>query len=72
MLFDDGDEGIAVYAHEEPSSVHPLVAMTHVAGKQQDVAAGVSTARAQLPVKPVRATVDPVHAPWKSQPEMDS
>lgn len=67
MLFVD-DGSVDVYAHEEPSSVNPVVATRHFDGAGQDVAAGVARARDRLPLDTAGATVEPVTGPWDAQP----
>lgn len=66
MLF-EGEEGIDVYAHEEPSSVHPFVGAEHFDGATQNVARGVELARERLPLDTSEATVDPPDGSWDSE-----
>jgi len=69
MLF-DGDGGVDVYAHEEPSNVHPFLGATHFRGGQQRVAAGVALARDRLPLDDGDGTVDPIDGPWHEHPDV--
>jgi hypothetical protein len=46
--FDKGDGTLDVYAHEEYSSLNPLVAWRHYRGVGQDADAGIAKAQAQL------------------------
>jgi hypothetical protein len=71
MLFRTESGSIAVYAHEEPSSVHPFVVATHFRGAEQDVAAGVSFAREVLPLDTVNACIEPTDEPWSEQADVD-
>ena len=71
MLFRREDGGVDVYAHEEPSSVHPLGGAAHFRGQSQRVATGVDWARETLPVDTSDATVDPVDGPWHTHPSVD-
>lgn len=64
MLF-DGEDGIDVYAHEEPSSVNPLVGADHFDGRGQQVAAGVELARERLPLDASDATTEPPAGAWR-------
>ncbi|MFB6087551.1 MAG: hypothetical protein ABEJ85_03430 [Haloarculaceae archaeon] len=57
-------DAVAVYAHEEASSVNPFVGAAHFDGAGQDVAAGVARARERLPLDASDATADPPHGPW--------
>lgn len=69
MLFPAESGGTDVYAHEEPSSVHPCLATAHVDGDGQSLAAGVERTRALLPVDTTDAPADPPDGPWtKSEP----
>ncbi|MEF8885674.1 MAG: hypothetical protein V5A44_11205 [Haloarculaceae archaeon] len=70
MLFRTGPGTVAVYAHEEPSSVHPFVVPTHFDGGDQDVAAGVAFARDAISLDVSGATVEPVDGPWNAQPDV--
>lgn len=65
MLF-PAPGGVDVYAHEEYSSVHPLVGSSHFDGATQNVAIGVERARERLPLEIERETVDPPAGPWNS------
>ncbi|MEF8782465.1 MAG: hypothetical protein V5A39_00980 [Haloarculaceae archaeon] len=56
MLFEAAD-GVDVYAHEEPSSVHPFVGAEHFDGVTQNVARGVELARERLPLDSSSATI---------------
>lgn len=64
MLFAREDLRTDVYAHEEASSVNPFVAVDHFDGHDQNVAAGVTWARAVLPLEVRRETPDPPAGPW--------
>lgn len=64
MLF-DGEDGIDVYAHEEPSSVNPFVGAEHFEGQGQRVAAGVERARERLPLDTSDATTEPPTGAWR-------
>jgi hypothetical protein len=69
MLFPAQNGGTDVYAHEEPSSVHPCLATEHVDGDGQRLAAGVEYARGLLPLDTADAPVDPPEGPWtESEP----
>jgi len=69
MLFPRQDGGTDVYAHEEPSSVHPRLGASHVAGESQRLATGVKRARERLPLDTTGAPVDPPDGPWtESEP----
>jgi hypothetical protein len=65
MLFESDDGGIAVYAHEELSSVHPLYGPGHFRGEGQSVGAGVERARELLPLDTEGALDDPPDEPWQ-------
>lgn len=65
MLF-PGEDGVDVYAHEEPSSVNPRVGAEHFDGEGQTVARGVRTARERLPLDTGAAAVEPPDGPWDS------
>jgi hypothetical protein len=71
---DRGDAGaaVAVYAHEEASSVNPFVGAAHFDGAGQNVAAGVARARERLPLDASDATADPPHGPWDAGPSHSS
>lgn len=70
MLF-AADGGTDIYAHEEPSSVHPGLATAHVDGDGQSLAAGVQRARDWLPLD--TAQTDPPAGPWtESEPTVQS
>jgi hypothetical protein len=71
MLFRREDGGVDVYAHEEPSSVHPLGGAAHFRGRSQRVAPGVDWARETLPLDASDASVDPVDGPWHANPSVD-
>lgn len=71
MLFERHDGAVDVYAHEEPSSVHPLAGWHHFDGLDQDVAAGVARARDILSVDSSAATIDPLHGRWDEHPDID-
>lgn len=70
MLFRTEPGSIALFAHEEPSSVHPLVVATHFDGTDQNVAAGVAFARDALPLDASDASVEPIEGPWSVQPNV--
>lgn len=59
MLFEEEDGQTAVYAHEEFSSVHPLYAPAHFAGRDQRTQMGIERAREQLPLDSV--SVEPAN-----------
>lgn len=63
-LFPAEADGVDVYAHAEPSSVHPFVGADHFSGRGQDVAAGVAAARERLPLEVARETPEPPAGPW--------
>lgn len=65
MLFESEDGGIAVYAHEELSSVHPLTGPGHFRGTGQSVGAGVRRARGLLPLDTQGAPDDPPEERWR-------
>jgi hypothetical protein len=71
MCFRRDDGGVDVYAHEEASSVNPVVGWAHFDADQQDVAAGVERARSTLPLDRCEATVEPVAGAWTDQPDVD-
>jgi hypothetical protein len=64
MLFPSDDVRTHVYAHEEASSVNPLVGVDHVDGDGQNVAEGVEWARSVLPLEIRKDTEDPPAGPW--------
>lgn len=64
MLFPAEAARTHVYAHEEASSVNPLVGNDHFDGNGQNVADGVSWARAVLPLEIRKETPDPPDGPW--------
>jgi len=64
MLFPGPDGTVDIYAHEEPSSVNPLVGTDHFDGARQSVACGVERARERLPLDQRRETPDPPDGPW--------
>lgn len=66
MLFPGAGDGVDIYAHTEPSSVHPLVGNDHFTGQRQNVAAGVSEIRDRLPLATDRVTPEPPAGPWTS------
>lgn len=66
MLFPGSRGGVDIYAHTEPSSVHPLVGNDHFTGQRQNVAAGVSETRDRLPLTIDRPIPDPPAGPWTS------
>ena len=47
MLF-EADDGVDIYAHEEPNALNPLTAWRHYRGRGYDPAAGVATVREWL------------------------
>ena len=63
MLF-PGDDGVDVYAHEELSSVNPLVGPAHFDGADQRVALGVELARSRFPLVTARPWVEPPEGAW--------
>lgn len=67
MLFPGDGGGVDVYAHEEPSSVNPLLGYVHLTGATQNVAEGVRRARRVLPLDESEATVEPPEGPWDSE-----
>lgn len=72
MLFPGSDGGTDVYAHEEPSSVNPALAISHVDGDSQSLAAGVERARQLLPVEATDAPGDPPAGPWTASDPHES
>ena len=66
MLF-PGDGGVDVYAHEELSSVNPLLGPAHFDGGDQRVALGVELARARLPLVTARPRVEPPEGAWNDR-----
>ena len=64
MLFPGDDWRTDVYAHEEASSVNPLVGTDHFNGDEQNVAEGVAWARVVLPLEIRKETPDPPEGPW--------
>jgi len=64
MLFRGDDVTTHVYAHEEASSVNPMVGNDHFNGDGQNVAAGVEWARAVLPLAVRKDTPEPPEGPW--------
>lgn len=70
MLFARADGGTDVYAHEEPSSVHPLRAAVHFDGDGQSLANGVERARGRLPLETAAAPADSPAGAWtESRPD---
>jgi len=47
ILF-EADDGVDIYAHEEPNALNPLTAWRHYRGRGYDPAAGVATVREWL------------------------
>ena len=66
MLF--VDDGVEVYAHEEASSVNPMLGPDHFDGNSMDVAAGVERARDLLPLVTSNAPEDPPPGHWTDGP----
>ena len=64
MLFPGPDGTTDIYAHEEPSSVNPVVGTDHFDGARQNVARGVERARERLPLEQRRETSDAPDGPW--------
>jgi|APHM01.1.fsa_nt_gi hypothetical protein len=64
MLFAGPDSTVEVYAHEEPSSVNPVVGTEHFDGARQSVARGVERARERLPLEQRRETPTAPDGPW--------
>ncbi len=64
MLFAGEDARTHAYAHEEASSVNPLVGNDHFDGNGQNVAEGVRWTRNVLPLKIRKETPDPPAGPW--------
>lgn len=64
MLFAGHGDGVDVYAHEELSSVNPLVGAGHFDGTDQRVAVGVERTRTLLPLDAADATADPPAGAW--------
>lgn len=70
MLF-PGDDGVDVYAHEELSSVNPLLGPAHFDGADQRVALGVEIARSRLPLVTARPWVEPPEGAWDEGREVN-
>lgn len=66
MLF--VDNGVEVYAHEEASSVNPMLGPDHFDGEPMHVAAGVERARDLLPLVTEDAPENPPAGHWRSGP----
>ncbi|WP_302081412.1 hypothetical protein [Salinibaculum rarum] len=66
MLF-PAPSGVDVYAHEEPSSVHPLVGAEHFDGQEQHIAKGVRVVRERLPLDTSNAPEEPPAGAWDSR-----
>jgi hypothetical protein len=64
MLFETDCARTHVYAHEEASSVNPLVGTDHVNGETQNIARGVEWARRELPLEIRKETPAPPEGPW--------
>ena len=64
MLF-PGDDGVDVYAHEELSSVNPLLGPAHFDGADQRVALGVTRVRKRFSLATDRPWVEPPEGSWE-------
>jgi len=64
MLFPGEGCRTDVYAHEEASSVNPIVGPAHFDGDEQNVKAGVEWARAVLPLEIRYESPEPPAGPW--------
>ncbi|MCU4799937.1 hypothetical protein OB920_06095 [Halobacteria archaeon HArc-gm2] len=69
MLF-PGEDGVDVYAHEEISSVNPLLGPAHFDGADQRVALGVEMARERFPIEPRRPWIEPPEGAWDESPDV--
>lgn len=68
MLF-PGEDGVDVYAHEELSSVNPLLGPAHFDGADQQVTLGVSLAREHFSLATDRPWVEPPDGAWDESPD---